>query len=148
MTDGGDGASGRIYKHTQETRYKISSALTGRINGPRSEETKLKLKAARALRPPPSDETRRRMSESLRGKNNPNFGKTATVEQREANRAARIGVPRSPEACAKHSATIKDIPKPRLTCPHCGLTGGTPQMKRYHFDNCKSRPATEHILRV
>lgn len=29
-------------------------------------------------------------------------------------------------------------PKPKVTCPHCGLTGGVPSMKRYHFDKCKS----------
>ncbi len=31
----------------------------------------------------------------------------------------------------------KDMPK--LTCPHCGKEGGRNLMKRYHFDNCKSK---------
>jgi hypothetical protein len=26
------------------------------------------------------------------------------------------------------------------TCPHCKVTGNGPNMKRYHFDNCKLRP--------
>lgn len=26
---------------------------------------------------------------------------------------------------------------PRVTCPHCNLTGGKRNMERYHFDNCK-----------
>jgi group I intron endonuclease len=30
-------------------------------------------------------------------------------------------------------------PKPKTTCPHCGLTGGANAMKRYHFANCKLR---------
>jgi NUMOD3 motif len=30
-------------------------------------------------------------------------------------------------------------PKPKLTCPHCGLTGGASQLKQWHFDNCKSK---------
>lgn len=25
-----------------------------------------------------------------------------------------------------------------ITCPNCGLSGGSSNMKRYHFDNCKS----------
>jgi bisphosphoglycerate-dependent phosphoglycerate mutase len=31
--------------------------------------------------------------------------------------------------------------KPRrvFTCPHCNLTGGGGNMKRYHFDNCKEK---------
>jgi len=30
-------------------------------------------------------------------------------------------------------------PKSKLTCPHCNLSGGSSQMKRWHFDNCKSK---------
>lgn len=26
-----------------------------------------------------------------------------------------------------------------LTCPHCGLVGGASALKRWHFDNCKSK---------
>lgn len=25
------------------------------------------------------------------------------------------------------------------TCPHCGKSGGQPNMTRYHFDNCKRK---------
>lgn len=28
--------------------------------------------------------------------------------------------------------------KLQVTCPHCGKTGGAVNMKRYHFDNCKT----------
>lgn len=30
-------------------------------------------------------------------------------------------------------------PKPKITCPHCNKEGGLPQMKRWHFDNCKEK---------
>lgn len=30
-------------------------------------------------------------------------------------------------------------PKPKVTCPHCGKTGGRPVMIRFHFDNCKEK---------
>jgi hypothetical protein len=30
------------------------------------------------------------------------------------------------------------IPKKKLTCPHCNKEGGSSNMKRYHFNNCKS----------
>ena len=29
-------------------------------------------------------------------------------------------------------------PKSLATCPHCNLTGGSQNMKRWHFGNCKS----------
>jgi len=30
-------------------------------------------------------------------------------------------------------------PKPKIKCPHCGKEGGQPQMKQWHFDNCKRK---------
>lgn len=38
------------------------------------------------------------------------------------------------------SKATKGKPKPTVTCPHCGKSGGKPSMTRFHFDNCKSRP--------
>lgn len=29
-------------------------------------------------------------------------------------------------------------PKEKATCPHCGLIGGINQLKRWHFDNCRT----------
>lgn len=26
-----------------------------------------------------------------------------------------------------------------IKCPHCGMSGATPQMKRWHFENCKQK---------
>ena len=40
----------------------------------------------------------------------------------------------------KHNLLGKNNPNknmPKITCPHCGKTGGRNLMKRYHFDNCK-----------
>ena len=31
------------------------------------------------------------------------------------------------------------VPKEKVTCPHCNLTGGKPVMIRYHFDKCKNQ---------
>lgn len=30
-------------------------------------------------------------------------------------------------------------PRPLITCPHCGKTGGNSLMKRWHFGNCKNK---------
>lgn len=32
-------------------------------------------------------------------------------------------------------------PRDRILCPHCGLTGGISQMKRWHMNNCKRKQA-------
>jgi hypothetical protein len=31
----------------------------------------------------------------------------------------------------------KGVPRNRAICPHCGTEGGEPQLKRWHFENCK-----------
>lgn len=79
-SDGGEGSSGRIC----------------------TEETKAKLRAARASRPPISDETRRRMSESLKGKPKPE----RSAEHR-AKLAACASYKHSDETCRKRSNAWK-----------------------------------------
>ena len=44
-----------------------------------------------------------------------------------------------PEVNAKKSAKLKGYQWKRIECPHCGLVGAEPPMKRYHFDNCKKK---------
>lgn len=34
-------------------------------------------------------------------------------------------------------AASNGLKKSKKTCPHCGKTGGSANMSRYHFDNCK-----------
>jgi hypothetical protein len=68
-----------------------------------------------------SEETKRKMSESSSGDKN-----------------ARYGVKLSDELKLKISESTKDIPQTKLTCPHCSKNGGISNMKRYHFQNCKS----------
>jgi hypothetical protein len=38
----------------------------------------------------------------------------------------------------KISVSLTGKKHPLLTCPHCGLSGGQSNMKRYHFDRCKT----------
>jgi hypothetical protein len=51
------------------------------------------------------------------------------------------GKPHSAEWSAKISASLKGKPKPKTQCPHCGKWGGSSNMTRYHFDNCKKASA-------
>ena len=45
----------------------------------------------------------------------------------------------SDEHKRKIGGANKGKPKPKLECPYCGKTGGAPQMKQWHFDNCKAK---------
>jgi hypothetical protein len=35
------------------------------------------------------------------------------------------------------SSAKAGIPKPKIECPHCGIVWGAPQMKQWHFNQCK-----------
>ncbi len=145
-TDFGIGNRGRI--QPLEERQKRAAALKGRIC---SEETKRKISIANSKntgRTPwnkgvsgykvHSEETKQRLSREKKG--------IPKSEETRANMKAAQAL-RSKDSYAqpgwKHDdATIekfKEIARnrPRLTCPHCGLEGSVPGMKRYHFDNCK-----------
>jgi hypothetical protein len=102
-----------------------------------------------------SEETKERISVAKKGKSNGQSGKKRTEETRAKMSAAKKGKKLSdetkekvsaqlkiamntPEVKAKLSAARKGIPKPKVTCPHCGKSGGSNVMKRWHFDNCKN----------
>lgn len=38
----------------------------------------------------------------------------------------------------KKAGGQKGVPKSKVTCPHCKIEGSPNNMKRWHFDNCKS----------
>ena len=60
-------------------------------------------------------------------------------ESRKAKSEAVKGIPRPKESNAKTSKALSGIAKPKVKCPHCGKEGGAPQMRQWHFDNCKMK---------
>jgi len=60
-------------------------------------------------------------------------------ESRKAKSEAVKGIPRPKESNAKTSKALSGIAKPKVKCPHCGKEGGAPQMRQWHFDNCKRK---------
>lgn len=46
---------------------------------------------------------------------------------------------RSEDAKLKSSIALSGRICPKVTCPHCGVTGGNATMPRWHFDNCKRK---------
>ena len=70
LTKGGDGCSG--YKHTEESKQKISKANSGRTSSMKGKQH--------------TEETKRKMSENhadFSGDNNPNYGKHLSKETKE-----------------------------------------------------------------
>ena len=130
----------KTYTHSEETKQKMSLSLSGRVL---SEEHIEKLKIAVKNRPPATPETKQKMSIAKTGKNNPFYEKTHTEETKQKMSLDRSGAGNSMFG-KKHSEETKQKmrkPKPQryITCPYCGKNGGASNMKRYHFDNCKSK---------
>ena len=130
MTDGGDGAKG--YKHTEEYKQRMREKFKGRVftkehrqnmRKPKSEQGRENIAKARAdLNYRPSEETKRKTSEALKGRPSPMRGRAQTDE-----------------AKAKMSAQRKGIPKPKVECPYCKQQVAVNTAKRWHFDNCKHK---------
>ena len=101
--------------HSEETKKKISTALTGRII---------------------SDETRKRLSDNNWSRTNP------TAQRRSAKKAAssrKTWGNVSNETKEKISASLMGVFQEKVKCPNCGNIGGKNAMKRWHFENCKKK---------
>jgi hypothetical protein len=130
MTDGGDGAQG--YKHTEDHKQKMSELQKGRVfseetkqrmRKPKSEQGRKNIAEARLSTDyRPSEETKKKISEAIKGRPSPMTGRIQTDE-----------------AKAKMSAWRKGKPKPKVDCPHCNKQVAVNTAKRWHFDNCKSK---------
>jgi hypothetical protein len=81
------------------------------------------------------------ISAAQKGRPSPKKGIPRSKEICAKIAAGNKGQTRTPETKAKMSAAMKGIPKTKIQCPHCGKWGGSSNMKRYHFDNCKKAPA-------
>lgn len=70
---------------------------------------------------------RKKVSEALKGRKKSPESEAKRLKSREGFR---------------HSEETKQKmkkPKYKLKCPHCSLEGGSSQMKRWHFENCKNK---------
>lgn len=132
---------------TKETRQKISDGNKGKIISDEHLEI---------LKQPKSDEHKKKIGAG-------NKGKVRTPEVRQKNRLARLGKKASvetrkkqsdahkgrqitwnlnattPEANEKRSKAMTGRAKLKVQCPHCSKIGGEPQMKQWHFYNCKEK---------
>lgn len=56
------------------------------------------------------------------------------------NHKAKLRVPKSEHHKKQIGIANSGIPKKIIMCPHCEKSGGEPQMKQWHFNNCLKNP--------
>ena len=78
-----------------------------------------------------SKEQKQKISESVKASFN--------EERKQKQVKALTGQKHSKERNEQKSKYFKDKPQQQVKCPHCGKSGGISNMKRYHFDKCKSQ---------
>ena len=139
LTDGGEGSSG--YKLSLAAREKMSKSRKGNTNSlgfKHSEETKRKVSAAIRGRVH-SEETKKKIAEAMMG-NKYSLGYKHSPESVLRSSSSHIGKKRSAETRRRISEANSG--KTRLcektTCPHCGLIGAANLLTRYPFNNCKT----------
>ena len=122
-TDGGEGIS----NPSNSTRQKLSAAKRNE-----SAETRKKrsIAAKNRKRTPLTSETKAKIAESK-------FGSTHTESTKEKMSVAASGRKHSAMSREKISEKLANKPKPKVTCPHCSVTGGISAMTRWHFQQCK-----------
>jgi excinuclease UvrABC ATPase subunit len=121
-------------------RKKVSEALKGRKKSPEAEAKRLKSREGFKH----SEESKQKIQTALKGK-------AKTEEHKKQMSKSKLGHKRSQESINKQIEKRKGIPlseevkqkmrkpKSKLTCPHCQQVGGSSQMKRWHFENCKNK---------
>jgi hypothetical protein len=120
---------GRITSRTFETaRQEAAKAASLLLTGiKRSEQTKQKMS-----KPKSSEHTAflvNRCLEMTAARN----GKPAHNKGQTGINSPLFNKPKSEQ----HKQKLRK-PKEKVTCPHCGLVGGVNQLKRWHFDNCRT----------
>ncbi len=103
----------------EETRLKFVKSISG-VNHP---SFKIKKGEHHLSNIPHSEERKLNQSKNRMGSGNPFYGKTHTKETRKKMSKSGKGKSKGPQEIIK--------------CPYCRKEGGTGNMKRYHFSNCK-----------
>jgi hypothetical protein len=133
--------SSRIIKYAKEIDRKARIGNTGFWKGKNlSEEVKEKLRLANIGKTQSKETLQKRHETKIANNSYKIQGDKRRGSKWSAETRAKVKLWHDTTGY-KHSEEIKQklkVPKKIVSCPHCDKLGGLPQMKQWHFDNCKS----------
>jgi group I intron endonuclease len=118
-TLGGDGTFGLIV--SEETKRKLSATHKGKKLSPEHIEIL------------------REKGKKLVGDKNPMFGKKHTQEHKDKISKSSKGISKPMTEEHKKNLKCHTNNSTKVLCPHCGKEGQLTNMKRWHFEKCKSK---------
>ena len=132
----GNGMFGK--HHTQEAKDKIRQKNLGKKLTPEQVE-KLKKAMTGKKKPPITEEHRAKLSAAGSGKNNANYGKTASEETRKKIGDKLRGRKQTEEEKLARSLANMGKKREKRLCPHCDQLVAVNGYARWHGSNCKHR---------
>jgi len=121
---------------SKEVREKMSKAKLGKTRPPITEETRKRMSKAK-LGKTYSAESRKRMSEGMKGRIPWNVGKSYSDETKQKMSDAKKGISWDAESIKKRADSNRGKKRETTICPHCNKEGGKAAMIRWHNENCK-----------
>jgi group I intron endonuclease len=142
MTAGGEGCVDR--ECSPETLLRLSNSLKEQRSKMTTEQKRMLTESAnRNKRGMKESEHSRRLKSDAQTKR---FSSMTAEELKEHGKRSRESI--SPEGLLRQAKGWNEAYSPvrekgfkqgLTSCPHCGKSGGAFAMKRYHFDNCRSK---------
>ena len=151
MTAGGEGIPG--FKHSKESilktinsgGYKNRNKSKDHMKGLTYEQIygeekarEIKERQSKAERPEPRTGSNHHMF----GKKRPEHSAKLKGKPNEKMKGILVGDKnpmRNKDVALKVSIAKTGISRPKLTCPYCGKVGGSGNMQRWHFENCRDK---------
>jgi len=128
--------SRKHYRHSDETRQKISKLKKGKLLGPRNEETKKKISLSNKNKHsiPHSEETKKKISQSTTGIKKGPISDTHRSNISKSKKGYKCGLMNYDQRM-KISKTKSTAPK--FLCQYCNNLFKSGNYSRWHGNNCK-----------
>ena len=130
---------GKKFYRSEEGRIKQAQSVSGDNNGAKQSQSRKKISESKRgkKRDPFNPEWLEKIAESNRGKNNGMYGKNHSVDAKFKMRDKALGRKQSEETIRKKTDAVRGSKREKKLCPHCEQMIAVNTYTRWHGDNCK-----------